>query len=175
MESARRRAPENDPMGAQQSRIEQRRQSVFGDRVVAPRGLQSLRATGVLLLLATTPISFAAEIFCPPQIQVQEKIATEAPDGWTARTADPVRYLGGVTVFDGDPVEQVSLVPDIDRRAAGKDRIATWKFVKPRNPIWLACSYNGTAITVVKPLPAGVRACAQTDSPGIIIKKISCE
>ncbi len=162
-------------MGAQQTWIEQRRQSVFGDRVVAPRGLQSLRATGVLLLLATTPISFAAEIFCPPQIQVEEKIANEPPAGWAARTANPIRYLGGVTVFDGDPVEQVSLVPDTDRRATGKDRIATWKFVKPKNPIWLACSYNGTAITVVKPLPAGVRACALTYSPGIIVKKISCE
>jgi hypothetical protein len=134
-----------------------------------------MRLCSATLLLAAAPVMHAAEIFCPPQIEVQEKIATDAPAGWIAQTADPIRYLGGVTVFDGDPVDKVSLVPDADRRATGKDRIATWKFVKPKNPIWLVCSYNGTGVTVAKQLPANIRMCALTYAPGIIVKKISCE
>lgn len=131
--------------------------------------------SSVVLLIAIEQVCFGAEIMCPPSIEVQEKLAAEPPNGWNQRTTDGLRYLGGVTLFEGDPKQQASLVPDADRQTTGKDRIATWKFTKSQGPIWLSCSYNGTGITFTRPLSGDVRLCTLNYAPGIVIKKISCQ
>ena len=143
--------------------------------MVSPRVNFPSLLLSVMLLIAIQPVSYAAEIVCPPNLEVQEKLAAETPSGWNPRSSDGLRYLGGVTLFEGNPAQQVSLVPDADRKSKGNERIAKWKFVKSQAPIWLSCSYNGTGITFSRPLPGDVRSCTLIYAPGIVIKKISCQ
>ena len=130
---------------------------------------------GVVLFLAVEPVTYAAEVVCPPQIEIREKLAADPPNGWSPRTSDVDRYLGGITLFEGDPAHMVSLVPDSDRRTTGKERIATWKFVKGQSPIWISCRYNATGITFSRPLRDDVRWCTLIYASSIVIKKISCQ
>lgn len=129
----------------------------------------------VVLVIGSVQVTHAARVVCPPYVNVQEKLATDAPAEWNFRSSDPIRYLGGVTLFDGDPVHQVSLVPDTDRKTTGKERIATWRFTKSERPIWLSCSYDGTGVTFTRPLPDDVRSCTLLYAPSTVIKKISCQ
>ena len=56
-----------------------------------------------------------AESFCPAEIAVEQKAAAPAPD-WSVSYSGYQTAISGITIFDGPPSEQASLVPDNEKR-----------------------------------------------------------
>jgi len=86
-----------------------------------------------------------------------------------------------ITFFDGPPEENASLVNDSTSRIGGKD-IATWRFGASRvRPLWVACGYSGTSISLARNLPTNIRSCSVTYNPrqqvgGLpLIEQINCK
>lgn len=96
---------------------------------------------------------------CPETVDVQQQLAASI-EGWTAILDDTPHRLANVTFYDGSPEKRASLVNDKATHSAGKE-IAEWHFVaRTRRPVWLACSYAGTAVVLTRMLPSSTRSCS---------------
>jgi len=135
------------------------------------RNSAGLILLGMLLAVPAT----AAGLECPASIQLHESLSSAPADGWASRIAAPERHLAGVTLFDGDPSGQASLVPTRDEALAhsGADRVATWDLTGG-GATWLACAYQDTGITLVRELPTGYTQCRLTYGPGGVVKAWNC-
>ena len=121
----------------------------------------------------------AGPIQCPPVVEVRQQIAAPVA-GWSVAMDDLPHSLAGITFFDGKPEEKASLAPDSETKAAGKS-VSTWNFESGGRPVWVACRYAWTTVTLTRELPKPVRSCAVTYNPrqsfaGLpLIEKIDCK
>jgi hypothetical protein len=113
---------------------------------------------------------------CPPSIDVQKQQLAKAVAGWTAaQGSEPRHDLWYVTMYDGEPKEMASLVPDI----SGKLR-SGWTLAPTTRAYWLECHYTQTTLVLARPVPAGAKTCEVTYVPSVsldgqpVIKQISC-
>ncbi len=92
----------------------------------------------------------------PKEIATKQEIVT-TPAGWTcAKEAHP-NVLSSVSISEGPPEDQATLVYDDETKNMGKI-VATWKFdADSKERYWISCRYSGTDIMVKKALPEGVR------------------
>ncbi|WP_139350436.1 STY0301 family protein [Rhodanobacter sp. B04] len=117
--------------------------------------MASLRAITLLCLsIVWASQLFAENVSCPESISVAEALHQPPPEGWAMQSYAPVRYLAGVTFFDGDPKENQSIAPARDIATKGRERIAQWRLGSGAEPVWLACRYLDTGISLVRRLPA---------------------
>lgn len=116
----------------------------------------------------------ADTLACPQPIRTEETLAGAPPQDWQVSVDAAPRYLAGVTFYAGQPSEQASLAPDRDVRA-GKLRKASWRFEGSTEPIWFACRYLDSGVTLSKPLPAAYKQCEVSYSAGGIIAAINCQ
>jgi len=119
--------------------------------------------------------AFAEEVACPPSISVKESLEQPAPDKWSVRIDTSARYLAGVSFFDGDPKEAKSIAPVRDFPLSGKDRVALWNFGPSGEPVWLACRYLDTGISLSRQLSSSYKECRVTYGAGGIVKAIACK
>jgi hypothetical protein len=117
---------------------------------------------------------------CPAQLQVRQQIGAPVP-GWSAAVDKLPNLLAGLTFFDGKPEDNASLAPDKQTRQNGKD-VAVWNFGADTNrPVYVACRYAWTTVTLQRELPKEVRSCTITYNPrqtvaGLpVIEKIDCK
>lgn len=136
----------------------------------------SLKIVSTLLLsLAWANQALAENVVCPSSISVKESLDHPAPDGWATQFDNSARYLAGVTFFDGDPKENQSIAPTRDAPSSGTNRTAVWRFGSSGVPVWLACQYLGTGISLSRQLPSFYKECQVVYGPGAIIKSVSCK
>jgi hypothetical protein len=103
------------------------------------------------------PTAALADVSCPMEIDVEEKIA--APQaGWTEGLSGLPTELAGISVFDGPPEEVAQLVPD-DGADAADTRSDIWNLPKNDRGYWLTCRYSSTTVTLTRQLPATVTRC----------------
>ncbi len=124
-----------------------------------------MRAVASLALLSVLLFSLSAiaddSTTCPAKIDVHQQL-TAPVSGWSSMLDDAPHQLAGLTFYDGPPLEKASLVYDDITKAAGK-QIAKWTFAPhATRPTWIACSYSGTSVVLMKALPASVSSCAVT-------------
>ena len=132
------------------------------------------------VLIAVCQFSRAADSFsCPPTITTGQEL-TAPPAGWKPMLDDAPHDLAGITFYDGPPAEKASLVYDRIERSKGAET-ATWTFAaKKDRPIWLTCSYAGTAVQLARSLPPETTTCTVVYDPkehvaGLpAIKRINC-
>jgi hypothetical protein len=137
-----------------------------------------MNALFALPILAAVPmpiVALAEPYPCPETLAVAENV-TAVPDGWRSVTNQDHHSLAGVSLSEGDPADQATLVPTSNRKQ-GKTIVATWALPPSKAGYWLACLYTGTGMALAKPLPAGVKSCrvesdAATDPPSPT--KIDC-
>jgi hypothetical protein len=117
---------------------------------------------------------------CPPQLQVRQQLDAPVP-GWSAAVDKLPNLLAGLTFFDGKPEDNASLAPDRQARQNGKD-VVVWNFgTDTSRPVYVACRYAWTTITLQRELPKEVRSCTITYNPrqtiaGLpAIEKIDCK
>jgi hypothetical protein len=120
------------------------------------------------LLLVTAPC-WAAEPNCPATLVVEETLK-QSPEGWTKGRADIPQRLSGITIFEGDPKEQASLIGE-QRKTPKNTMISTWQFA-PGTQYWISCTYSGTRITLSRPIPANYRALVITYDMNVSIDGI---
>ena len=66
--------------------------------------------------------------------------------------------VAGVTIFDGPPSAQASLVPD-NEKTSGDNLIQIWQLAKSDRGYWLQCNYANTTAQISRQLPASVTRC----------------
>jgi len=98
---------------------------------------------------------WAAEPTCPASLVVEETLK-QGHEGWTeGRSEIPLR-LAGITIFEGDPKEQSSLIGE-QRKTSRNTMVSTWRFT-PGAQYWISCTYSGTRIVLSRPIPLNYRA-----------------
>ncbi|MGB8682181.1 MAG: STY0301 family protein [Candidatus Binatus sp.] len=98
-----------------------------------------------------------AESSCPAEIAVEQRASAPAPD-WTVSYSGYQTAVAGVTIFDGPPSAQASLVPD-NEKTSGDNLIQIWQLAKSDRGYWLQCNYANTTAQISRQLPASVTRC----------------
>ena len=122
-----------------------------------------------------------AEATCPPTLAVEQKAAAPSAE-WTVSSSGYKTALAGVTIFDGPPASQASLVPD-GERTTSDTLVQTWKLEKNDAGYWLECDYANTTAQIYKRLPASVSRCDVTyernvhfgGEGGRVVKTVQCK
>jgi hypothetical protein len=141
------------------------------------------RQTFILIAFACAiaPVHFAqAESACPASIAVEQKASAPAPD-WTITYSGYQTAVAGVTIFDGAPAEQASLVPDSEK-TSGDNVIQIWQLPKSDRGYWLQCNYANTTAQISRRLPASVTRCdvvydhnMRFAGGGNVVKSVNCK
>ena len=82
-----------------------------------------------------------AQTTCPPTLVVGQKTSVPAPD-WTVTYSGYNTAIAGVTIFEGPPAEQASLVPDREQTTIDTV-IQTWKLAKSGRGYWPSVMKKG--------------------------------
>jgi hypothetical protein len=125
----------------------------------------------LLTLLPTSALTHAqvpagfSRLDVPPSITVKQELAAPPPK-WQAGRTDAKPMVKAVTVFDGDPREQASLVPDNEVKSKTAP-YTLWTFdPKGKRAIWLQVQYTGTSLHLAQALPPGTRELRVYYEPG---------
>jgi hypothetical protein len=122
-----------------------------------------------------------AQATCPPTLAVAQTASAPAPD-WTVTYSGYPTAVAGVTIFDGPPSEQASLVPD-NEKTTEDTVIQTWKLATSARGYWLQCEYANTTAQISRRLPAEVTRCDVTSERNMrfggegrrVIKSVDCK
>jgi hypothetical protein len=98
-----------------------------------------------------------AESSCPPEITVDQRASAPGAD-WVISYSGYQTAVAGVTIFDGPPSAQASLVPD-NEKTSGDNTIQIWQLAKSDRGYWLQCNYANTTAQISRQLPASVTQC----------------
>jgi hypothetical protein len=100
---------------------------------------------------------------CPEAISTEQKI-NDSPAGWNAIAGEKEHALMGVTIYDGNPSEMASLVPE--EKKNGEYDLAVWELRKPvKESFWIECSYQDTNIKLAKAIDKKITVCEVTYDP----------
>lgn len=134
----------------------------------------------VLAFAITAPHPAQAESACPKTIAVAQNATAPAPD-WSVSYSGYDTAVQGVTIFDGPPAQQASLVPD-NEKTVGDDVIQTWQLAKSDRGYWLQCNYANTTAQISRRLPTGVDRCEVVydhnmhfAGGGFVVKSVNCK
>src|SRR5258708_37737314 len=97
------------------------------------------------------------ESACPATVVVEQRASAPAPD-WTVSYSGYETAVAGVTIFDGPPAQQASLVPDSEK-TVGDNIIQVWRMPKSDRRYCLQCNYTNTTAQISRRLPANIRRC----------------
>jgi hypothetical protein len=130
---------------------------------------------------AIAPVHLArAESACPATVTVEQRASAPTAD-WAVTYSGYQTAVAGVTIFDGPPAEQASLVPDSEK-PSGDNLIQVWQLPKSDRGYWLQCNYANTTAQISRRLPASVSRCDvvlnhnQRFSGGsYVVKSVNCK
>ncbi|HEY6419284.1 MAG TPA: STY0301 family protein [Candidatus Binataceae bacterium] len=121
-----------------------------------------------------------AQATCPPELAVEQKVSAPGSD-WTVAYSRDKTAVAGVTIFEGLPAEQASLVPDSEKKTHDTV-IQTWKLPKSDRGYWLQCQYVNTTAQIYRRLPANVMRCdvsyernVSYGGGGLVVKSVNCK
>ncbi|HTS54925.1 MAG TPA: STY0301 family protein [Burkholderiales bacterium] len=128
--------------------------------------------------LLTLPVAGRAEIACPDTLSVDQR--ADPPSGWSVAYGEQAPRLSGVTIFDGQPANRVSIKYN-HRRQNDKESILSWDLGTNPRSFYLQCSYERTTAQIATALPPGVRTCEVVQDRtvsypggGFAIKRMVC-
>ena len=130
---------------------------------------------------ALSPVNLVrAESACPATIVVEQRASAPAPD-WTVSYSGYETAVAGVTIFDGPPAQQASLVPDSEKQVAD-NIIQVWQLPRSDHGYWLQCNYANTTAQISRRLPASATQCVvvydhneRLSGGAYVIKSVSCK
>jgi hypothetical protein len=134
-----------------------------------------------LACVIAAPHLACAQATCPPALVVEQKTAAPAPD-WSVTYSGYNTALAGVTIFEGPPAEQASLVPDREQTTS-EIVVQTWSLAKSDRGYWLQCEYANTTAQISRRLPVDVSRCDVTYERNVrfggegrrVVKSVSCK
>jgi hypothetical protein len=133
------------------------------------------------LVCAIAPAHFAqADSACPATVAVEQRASAPAPD-WTVTYSGYETAVAGITIFDGPPSEQASLVPDSEK-PSGDNIIQIWQLPKSDRGYWIQCNYANSTAQISRRLPASVSRCdavlnhnVRLAGGGDVVKSVNCK
>jgi hypothetical protein len=132
-------------------------------------------AAAVLLGLAAAG---RAEVGCPDTLSVNQR--AEPPAGWSVTYAEQAPRLSGVTIYDGQPANRVS-IKYTNRKQSAKELVLVWDLGDNPRSFYLQCSYERSTAQIASALPPGVRTCevvydrtVSYPGGGFAIKRMVC-
>jgi hypothetical protein len=138
----------------------------------------ALQAITLAAIAACASRAGAAGITCPATIQTEQKATAPAP--WTVGYGALPIALAQVTIFEGPPAEEGSLVYDTEKKLP-KEIVLTWNLGPSKRGYWLQCAYSSTTATISRRLPDSVKRCEERlarDSQFVngqpVVNKIEC-
>ena len=110
------------------------------------------------------------QLVLPKQPIVNQQIESTHPE-WRVSLEKNQHVLKSITIYDGDPKELASLVPDKTIKEKEKEKMySVWTFEsKSERNIWIKCEFTGTSISLSKSIPIGVKELRIYYNPNIII------
>lgn len=119
--------------------------------------LSKLLAT--MLLLLSCPWALAGSPVWqdwPLPLSIEARPApVSLPEGWQVAAQATPCSLRSLTVFDGLPQEQASLVPESDQALPGARGVLTWTLAPVSTAgTWVALSYSCKTLVLSRQLPA---------------------
>jgi hypothetical protein len=112
----------------------------------------------IAFVCAISPVNpVRAESACPATIVVEQRASAPAPE-WTVSYSGYETAVAGVTIFDGPPAQQASLVPDSEKQV-GDSIIQVWQLPNSDRGYWLQCNYANTTAQISRRLPASFKRC----------------
>ena len=135
----------------------------------------------IAFVCAIAPANFVqAESACPATIVVEQRASAPAPD-WTVSYSGYETAVAGVTIFDGPPAQQASLVPDSEKQA-GDNIIQVWQLPTSDRGYWLQCNYANTTAQISRRLPPSFKRCdvvldhnMRFGGGGNVVKSVNCK
>ncbi len=126
-------------------------------------------------------VSRAGRVACPATVAVEQRASAPAPD-WTVSYSGYETAVAGVTIFDGPPAAQASLVPDQEKNS-GENIIQVWQLPKSERGYWLQCNYANTTAQIARRLPPSVTRCDVVlnhnmrfgGGGGYVVKSVNCK
>jgi len=129
---------------------------------------RALAIIGCGMAFAMATLATAKDDYCPASVTAKQQIQN-APVGWVVSHSNMPSALAGITLYNGPPSENVSLVYDKWSRRNGL-AYAVWKCAAAsKERIWLRCVYANTTVTLDKELPAGTSQCEVTYDPEVSV------
>ena len=130
---------------------------------------------------ALSPVNLVrAESACPATIVVEQRASAPAPD-WTVSYSGYETAVSGVTIFDGPPAQQASLVPD-SNKTVGDNIIQVWQLPTSDRGYWLQCNYANTTSQISRRLAPSVKRCDVVLNPNMrfsggsnVVKSVNCK
>ncbi len=116
----------------------------------------ALQAILIVTSAAYSARAAAADISCPATIQTAQKAS--APSPWAVDYGALPIALAQVTIFEGPPSEQASLVYDSEKKLS-KETVLTWNLGPSTRGYWLQCAYSSTTAMISRRLPDSVKHC----------------
>jgi hypothetical protein len=130
----------------------------------------------VLFALLSGGLCAADSAACPSRVDVQRQQLAKPIAGWTAAQVQDAHHdLWFVTLYDGEPKDMASLVPD------STGRLKTSWTLAPGRTYWLECHYTRTTIVLSRQVAAGAKLCeatyqaAETLDGHPVIKQVACK
>ena len=122
-----------------------------------------------------------AQATCPPTLAVEQKASAPDPN-WTVTFSGYSTAIAGVTIFEGPPAEQASLMPDSEQTTDAMV-FQTWKLAKSDRGYWLQCEYANTTAQISRRLPVNVSRCEVAYERNVrfggggrcVVKSVNCE
>jgi hypothetical protein len=142
--------------------------------------LLTLNLIAFMWTIAAPHLAWAEET-CPPMLAVEQRASAPSSE-WTVSYSGYQTAIAGVTVFDGPPAQQASLVPDNDKTYE-QIVVQTWQLPKSDRGYWLQCNYANTTAQISRPLPADVSRCDVTyernmffgGGGGRVVRSVKCK
>jgi hypothetical protein len=143
--------------------------------------MRLLTLTTLAFAVAVAPAHLAlAESACPKTIAVEQKASAPAAD-WNVSYSGYETALQGVTIFDGPPAQQASLVPDSEK-SSGDNVIQIWRLTKNDRGYWLRCNYANTTAQIARRLPDSITRCDVVYDHNVhfaggsnVVKSVNCK
>ena len=97
-------------------------------------------------------------VYAVPGEVYTTQVAPSIPDGWALSPDSSHNVLAGITIYDGPPEGNASLV--YDKQSRKKHMLfLTWTLDgDSKKAFWIVCRYAGTTIQLKRQLPAGIKA-----------------
>jgi hypothetical protein len=115
-----------------------------------------LQAITLVTISACVSHAAAAGISCPATIQTDQRASAPAP--WTVAYGALPIALAQVTIFEGPPSEQATLVYDNEKKLP-KEIVQSWNLGPSTHGYWLQCAYSSTTAIISRRLPDSVKHC----------------
>jgi hypothetical protein len=107
--------------------------------------------------------SDAGNKFDIPETIMVEQCLEQPVANWEAGKINAPHILQRLSIYDGHPSNKASLIPDQTKTNEQGQQVAIWQLTNNKeDQYWITCSYTGTSVEYIRPIPSTASVCEVT-------------